>query len=72
MHYFSTLFGKNSTCFGQNYFSSSGVKTVFTAIGILNTSYVDCLLVRWGSSLGESQHKYYDSEYSIKTPADGQ
>jgi len=39
------------------------LNTVFTAIGICHTSYVDCLLA-------DSQHNC--CEYSIKTPDDGQ
>ena len=35
---------KNSTCFGQIYFPSSGVSTLHTAIGICHAGYVDCLL----------------------------
>ena len=38
--------------------------TVFTAIGICHTSYVDCLLARSGwnilTSLADSQHNQYD------------
>jgi len=35
---------KNSVCFGQLYCPSSGVSTLYTAIGIFHASYVDCLL----------------------------
>jgi len=46
--------------------------TVYTAIGICHTSYVDSLLVRSIlTSLADSQHNQYD-KYSIKTPDDGQ
>jgi len=39
---------KNSTCFGQIYCPSSGVSTLYAAIGICHASYVDCLLARAG------------------------
>ena len=39
---------KNSICFGKIYCPPSGVLTLFTAIGICHTSYVDCLLARSG------------------------
>jgi len=43
---------KNSTCFGQTY-GPYCLNTVFTAIGICHTSYVDCLVA---TSLADSQH----------------
>ena len=47
---------KDSTCFGQINYPSSGVsKTVYTAIGICHASYVDCLLVRSGPDLTSRQ-----------------
>ena len=44
---------KSSTCFGQIYCPSSGVSTLYTAIGICHASYVACLLA-------VSQHNQYD------------
>jgi len=52
------------------------LNTVFTAIGIGHTSYVDCLLA--GSGWNEqtvnitSMTNTYCCEYSIQTPDDGQ
>jgi len=70
---------KNSTCFGQIYCPSSGVSTLYTAIGICRASYVDCLLVRSGSvltSLADSQVTSTTNTccciYSVETPYDGQ
>jgi len=76
MHYFSTLFDKEPTCFREIYCLSSGVfNTLFTATGICHTSYVDCLLTR--SSWPRLQTINITSttntrccEYSIKTPDD--
>jgi hypothetical protein len=49
MHYFSTLFGKELYTFRTDLLSiSRSLNTVFTAIGICHTSYVDCLVVRSG------------------------
>ena len=59
----------------------SSLNTVFTAVGICHTSYVDCLLAKskWSSiltSLADSQHNCIANtswcEYSIKTPDYGQ
>jgi hypothetical protein len=45
MHYFSTLFGKELYMFGTDLLSTiRGVNTVFTALGICHTGYVDRLL----------------------------
>jgi hypothetical protein len=44
---------KNSTCFGQIYCPSSGVSTLYTAIGIFHASYVGCLLA-------DNQHNQHD------------
>jgi len=47
MHCFSTLFGKELCMFQTDLLSIiRSLNTVFTAIGICHTSYVDCLLVR--------------------------
>ena len=47
MHYFSTLFGKELYMFQSHLLSIiRSLNTVFTAIGICHTSYVDCLLAR--------------------------
>ena len=59
---FLNILANNSTCFEQTYCPSSGVLilySVFTAVGICHTSYVDCLLARseWNSTLlADSQH----------------
>jgi len=39
---------KNSTCWTDLLFVIRKLNTVFTAIGICHTNYVDCLLVRSG------------------------
>jgi hypothetical protein len=45
MHYFSTLFGKELYMFQTDLLSIiRSLDTVFTALGICHTSYVDCLL----------------------------
>ena len=45
MHYFSTLFGKELYVFRTDLLSIiRSLNTVFTAIGICHTSYVDCLV----------------------------
>ena len=45
MHYFSALFGKELYMFRTDLLSIiRSLNTVFTAIGICHTSYVDCLL----------------------------
>jgi len=44
------------------------LNTVFTAIGICHTSYVDCLLARSGCNWANTNC----CEYSIKTSGDGQ
>ena len=54
MHYFSTLFGKELNMFRTDVLSIiRSLNTIFTAIGICHTSYVDCLLARsgWISSI---------------------
>jgi len=57
------------------------LNTVYTAIGICQTNYVDCLLARsgWNSiltSLADSQHNCvtntYCCVYSVEAPDDGQ
>jgi hypothetical protein len=49
MHYFSTLFHKELYVFRRDLLSIiRSLSTVFTAIGICHTSYVDCLLARSG------------------------
>jgi len=49
MHYFSTLFGKELYMFRRDLLSIiRSLNTVFTAIGICHTGYVDCLLARSG------------------------
>jgi len=62
---------KNSTCFGHLLSFIRSLNTVFTAIGICHTGYVDCLLVRSGWKF-RSMSKTSCCEYSIKTPDDGQ
>ena len=54
--FFNFILVKNSTCFGQiyckftvNLSDTRSLNTVFTAIGICHTSYVDCLLARSGA-----------------------
>jgi hypothetical protein len=50
MHYFSSLFGKELYMFRTDLlFIIRSINTVFTAIGICHTSYVDRLLA-------DSQH----------------
>jgi hypothetical protein len=45
MHYFSALFGKELYTFRTDLLSIiRSLNTVFTAIGVCHTSYVDCLL----------------------------
>jgi len=47
MHNFSALFGKELHTFQTDLLSIiRSLNTVFTAIGICHTSYVDCLLAR--------------------------
>jgi len=76
MHYFSTLFCKELYMFRKDLLSIvRSLNTVFTAIGICHTSYVDCLLARSGPSSPRyitSMTNTYCCEYSIKTPDDGQ
>jgi len=61
-HYFSTLCGKELYIFRAHLLSIvRNLNTVYTAIGICYTAYVDCLLarLRWSSiltSLADSQH----------------
>jgi len=61
MHYFSALFGKELYMFRTDLQSIiMSLNTLFTAIGICHTSYVDCLLARWEwnilTSLADSQN----------------
>jgi len=58
MNYFSALFGKELYIFQTDVLSIiRSLNTVFKAIGICHTGYVDCLLVRSGwTSLADSQH----------------
>ena len=69
---------KNSACFRQTYELSivSSLNTVFTAIGICRTIYVDCLLARSRPRQQTvnitSMTNTYCCEYSIKSPDDGQ
>jgi hypothetical protein len=57
MHYFSNLFGKELYIFRTDLLSIiRSLDTVFTAVGICHTSYVDCL----PTSLADSQHNQYD------------
>jgi len=69
MHYFSALFDKELYMFRTDFLSIiRSLNTVFTAIGICHTSYVDCLLARPGSiltSLADSQHNKYDKYQSL-------
>ena len=55
-------FGKELYMFRTNLLSIiRSLNTVFTAIGICHTGYVDCMLVRSGwNSLADSQHNQYD------------
>jgi hypothetical protein len=49
MHYFSNLFGKELYIFRTDLLSIiRSFNTVFAAIGICHTSYVECLLARSG------------------------
>jgi len=54
MHYFSPLFGKELCMFRTDLLSIiRSLNTVFTAVGICHTIYVDCLLA---TSLADSPH----------------
>jgi len=54
MHYFSTFFDIQLHMFRTDLLSiTMGLDTVFTAICVCHTSYVDCLLA-------DSQHNQYD------------
>jgi len=60
---------KNSTCFGTDFLSIfRSLYTVFIAIRICHTSYVDCLQTLNITSMTNT----YCCEYSIKNPDDGQ
>ena len=49
MHYFSNSFDKELFMFRRDLLSIiMSINTVYTAIGICHTSYVDCLLARSG------------------------
>jgi len=70
MHYFSPLFGKELYMFRTDLLSIvRSLHTVFTAIGICHTSYVDCLLADGNIT---SMINTNCCEYSMKTPDDGQ
>jgi hypothetical protein len=70
MHNFCTLFGKELYMFQTDLLSIiRSLNTVFTAIGIFHTSYVDRLLADGNIS---SMTHTYRCEYGIKTPDDGQ
>jgi len=64
MHYFSTLFSKELYIFRKDLLSIiRSLDTVFTAIDICHTIYIDYLLARSGwklTSLAESRHEDYD------------
>ena len=63
---------KNATCFRTDLLPIiRSLITVFTAIGICRTGYVDCLLARSGWNI-TSMTITSCCEYSIKTPDDGQ
>jgi len=65
MHYFSILFGKELYMFQTDLLSIiRSLKTVYTAIDICHTSYVDCLIT--------SMTNTCCCVYSFKTPDDGQ
>ena len=62
MHNFTTLFGKELYMFRTDLLSIiRSLNTVFRAIGICHSSYVDCLLERSiRTTLADSQHNCYD------------
>jgi len=66
MHFFSTLFMVRTDLLSI----IRSLNTAFTATGICHTSYVACLLARSGNTT--SMTNTCCSEYSIKTPDDGQ
>jgi hypothetical protein len=78
MHYFSYLFDKELCMFRTDLLSIiRSLNTVYTAIGICHTGYVDCLLP--GSSWPceqtvdiNSMTNTYCCVYSVETPDDGQ
>jgi len=84
MRHFSPLFGEELYTFRTDLLSiTRSLNTVFTAVGICCTGYVDCLLVRPGWNLSSiltsladanitTRTNTYCCEYSIKTPDDGQ
>jgi hypothetical protein len=54
--FLSFILVKNATCFGQSLLSIiMSLNTVFTAMGLCRTSYVDCLLARSGPDLASRQ-----------------
>jgi hypothetical protein len=66
MHYFSTLFGKELYMFRADLLSIiRSLNTVFTAIGICHTSYVDCLLARSGKNRSVFSCHYFLPEFRI-------
>jgi hypothetical protein len=70
MHYFSVLFRKELFMFRTDLlFIIRSLNTVFTAIDICHTSYVDCLLADGNRT---SMTNTCCCEYSIKTPDDEQ
>jgi hypothetical protein len=68
MHYFSTYFDIQPYMFRTDLLSIiRSINTVFTALGICHTIYVDCLTVNINSMTNINCF-----EYSIETPDDGQ
>jgi hypothetical protein len=77
MNYFSDLFGKELYVFRTDLLSIiSSLDTVFTAIGICHTIYVDCftILARCSYTVlyKTSMTNTSCCEYCIKTPDDRQ
>ena len=76
MQYFSASFGKELYMFRTDLLSIiASLNTLFTAIGICHTGYVDCLParpVRQQTVNITSMTNIYCCEYSIKTADDGQ
>jgi len=63
MHYFSTLFDKELYMFRIDLLSIvRSLNTVFTAIGICYTSYVDCLLARSGKNISVFSCHYFSAQ----------
>jgi len=77
MHYFSNLFDKELYVFRTHLLSIIRIlDTVFTAIGICHTNYVDCCTILASCSYTvlykTSMTNTSCCEYCIKTPDDGQ